>query len=221
MRNEVGDWAVYYEAMDVMNNWRASHNFPLNTFAMRLKGLSKFVDPKRLFAQRLKRAPSVISKLKRQPTMSLPNMQDIAGCRAVVQTIDQVYQMCERMSARKVEHKLDKTNDYIKKPNPDSGYRSLHLVYQYQSERKPEFNNLFVEIQVRTQIQHAWATAVEIIDILESTSLKTHQGPDEWREFFRLASSGFAKLEKTNVCQADHEDTAVLKGPNTRKGKST
>jgi putative GTP pyrophosphokinase len=211
LRNEIGDWPAYYAAMDILDNWRSAHNFPLNTFAMRLNGLAKTVGGDCILAQRLKRAPSVVSKLKRQPSMSLANMQDIAGCRVVFKNVEQVYQLKEKLLTRKVEHKLERINDYIKTPNSDSGYRSLHLIYEYQSERKPEFNGLNVEIQIRTQIQHAWATAVEMVDILENTSLKTHQGPDNWKEYFKLVSSGFAYLESTAVCHQDHQDATTLR----------
>src|SRR5690242_13153612 len=45
----------YFGALDVVNNWRASHSFPLNTFTVTLKRKGKQVDPDCLVAQRIKR----------------------------------------------------------------------------------------------------------------------------------------------------------------------
>ena len=42
-----------------------------------------------------------------------------------------------------------------------SGYRGVHLIYRYNSDRKTEYNTLLIEMQLRSQLQHAWATAVE------------------------------------------------------------
>jgi hypothetical protein len=54
-----------------------------------------------------------------------------------------------------------------------------------------------VELQIRTRLQHAWATAVETMGIFISHSLKSSQGPGEWLNFFSLVGNAFAYLEKT------------------------
>ena len=76
-------------ALEILDNWRAIHSYPMHVFKIRLKNTSKLVDKDSLTAQRLKRASSIISKLKRRyngsdPTMKLSQMQDISGCRAVL-----------------------------------------------------------------------------------------------------------------------------------------
>ena len=80
------------EAMTILNNWRSSHGYPMNTFQARLRQVSKKIDENYLVVQRLKRAPSIIKKLKRDQTktMSLSQMQDIAGCRSVLSNVQQV-----------------------------------------------------------------------------------------------------------------------------------
>jgi hypothetical protein len=42
-------------ALTVVNNWRASHNYPLNTFQATLRWKAKSVYPSALVAQRIKR----------------------------------------------------------------------------------------------------------------------------------------------------------------------
>lgn len=69
-------------SIDVLTNWRAIHTYPINTFQATLRDKLKQVDEKALVAQRLKRAPSIISKLKRFPEMKLSRMQDIGGAES-------------------------------------------------------------------------------------------------------------------------------------------
>jgi len=77
-------------ALDVLNNWRASHALPLNAIQMNLRLASRRVCSKPLIAQRLKRTPSAIAKLRRFDSMQLARMQDVGGCRAVVDNVGQV-----------------------------------------------------------------------------------------------------------------------------------
>src|SRR5438128_2451375 len=56
------------DALIVINNWRSSHSFPLNTLQMGLRRLAKQVDPKSLIAQRIKRLRSIGLKLVRFKT---------------------------------------------------------------------------------------------------------------------------------------------------------
>ena len=47
------------EALTVLNNWRSSHGYPMNTFQARLRQVSKKVDDTALVVQRLNRVPSI------------------------------------------------------------------------------------------------------------------------------------------------------------------
>jgi len=58
-------------------------------------------------------------------------------------------------------------------------------------------NGFSIELQIRTTIQHAWATAVETMGTFLDHSLKSSEGPEEWLKFFSLASSAFSILEST------------------------
>src|SRR5665647_660754 len=82
-------------ALQVINNWRASHSFPLNTFQMFLRGRARQADPTALIAQRVKRLSSIEYKLRVQPGMRLSRMQDIGGCRAVVADVPAVRELRE------------------------------------------------------------------------------------------------------------------------------
>lgn len=185
-------------ALTILNNWRSSHGYPMNTFQARLRQMSKKVDDNPIVVQRLKRVPSIIKKLKREQTktMSLSQMQDIAGCRAVLSDINKVYELVEiyKKKSRGLKHKRIREKDYIKNPKKD-GYRSIHLIYKYKSDKIDTYDNLLIEIQIRTKIQHSWATAIEIVDLFTKQAIKSNEGEEEWQEFFKLVSSAFAKME--------------------------
>ncbi len=46
-------------------------------------------------------------------------------------------------------------------------------------------------------MQHAWATAVETVDVFENLAIKAGRPTPLWREFFLLASAAFSALEKS------------------------
>src|SRR5437879_1752255 len=75
------------QMLAIINNWRSSHAFPLQSFKMTLLSRAKKVDSRPIVAQRLKRLPSIELKLRRFKDMRLAQMQDLGGCRAVVASI--------------------------------------------------------------------------------------------------------------------------------------
>lgn len=50
-------------ALAVINNWRSSHSFPLNTLQNNLRGVANHHDADPTVAQRIKRLPSIRHKL--------------------------------------------------------------------------------------------------------------------------------------------------------------
>jgi ppGpp synthetase/RelA/SpoT-type nucleotidyltranferase len=186
----------YYDALDIVNNWRSSHNFPLNTFHVGLKRRAKAVDQTAITAQRIKRMASIELKLSRFPTMTLSQMQDVGGCRAIVSSAAAVEQLCDNYANSEIKHTLHQKDDYIKSPK-DSGYRGVHLVYRYFSDKKQDYNTLKIEMQLRSQLQHAWATAVETVGAFVQQALKSSLGEQEWLRFFALMGAAIAVRENT------------------------
>lgn len=127
-------------------------------------------------------------------------MQDIDGCRVIVDTVAQVYEAVDRYKNSRIRHILKREYDYIQNPKK-SGYRSYHMVYQFQSDKKETYNkNMLIEIQFRTKLQHTWATAVEMMGIYTKSNLKSSQGDKDTLRFFTLVSSLFAIREGMPVC---------------------
>lgn len=174
-------------AFEVFTNWRASHGYPLNTAQVVLRNRAGRVAATRLISQRHKRELSIVRKLQRSQSMRLSQMQDIAGCRAVLSTIRQV-------SAVRSYYANSIRDDYILNP-PVSGYRSIHAVSRYEGKTQTAFDGLYVETQLRTALQHAWATAVETVDTFTGSDLKSGFGDPVWRRLFALISSAFAIQE--------------------------
>ena len=173
------------DALKVLNNWRSSHAYPLQVIASNLR--SK--NPDSIVVQRLKRLDSITGKIERFPKMDLYRMQDLGGCRVIVDSIDEVYSAMNQYKSSRIRHILKREYDYIQNPK-ESGYRSYHMVYQFHSDRKETYNkNMLIEIQFRTKIQHTWATAVEMMGIYTKGNLKSSQGNEDILRFFTLVSS--------------------------------
>jgi len=182
------------DAQDIVNNWRSAHGLPLTWMVMNLRRLAKAVDANRIVAQRIKRLSSIREKLSREPKMSLAQMQDIGGCRAIVKSVKHVEGLVERFESSRMSHELYAKDDYIATPK-DSGYRGVHLKYKYKSEKYPHHCGLRIEIQIRSQLQHTWATAVETVGVFTKQALKSSAGDEEWLRFFALMSAAIAKTE--------------------------
>ena len=183
--------------ISVVENWRASHNHPLNAFYVTLKNRATKVSVKALPAQRIKRLSSIAKQLYFEKDMKLSQMQDIGGCRAVMPTIADVNRLLETYNANPVTHLRNKEKDknYISEPR-DTGYRGIHLKFKYTGKgRSVPWDGLKIEIQLRTLLQHKWATAVEAAGTFTNQALKSNLGSKEWLRFFALMSSVFALRE--------------------------
>lgn len=143
------------QAIEILLRFRAAHQYPLGKATMGLRSVLRTEQCSRVqVSQRLKRAPTIVDKLAREATLSLPRMQDIGGCRAVLGSIEEV---------RRVEARLKKNrppvgySDYIKHPRA-SGYRGVHVVVRYDDDQGIERR---IEVQLRTLVMHEWAITVE------------------------------------------------------------
>lgn len=125
--------------------------------------------------------------------MQLRYMHDIAGCRAILPSIPVLKRFREMFLSTRAAHVHSNAGsdrfDYIKAPKP-SGYRGIHDVFEVRlgSESGSAWNGLKVEVQFRTRVQHAWATAVETLDLLNGDRAKFGEASPALQRFFVLAS---------------------------------
>jgi putative GTP pyrophosphokinase len=188
------------EALDILSSFRSAHAYPLNSIQDNLRKQARKVEKDTdsvIISQRLKRMPSILSKIEREPSMELTRMQDIGGCRAIFATTQEVEACKNALIKSKMQHNPpERMYDYIENPK-NSGYRGIHIVYKFVSE-SPQFsqyNDMLIEVQLRTRLQHNWATAVETVGIFTGEALKSSQGNEDWQDFFRLVSTWFAHKE--------------------------
>lgn len=175
-------------ANNVLSNWRACHSYALTkgTMAQRQRLATKSLDG--VVAQRLKRRATIIGKLVRHPNMQLTTMQDLAGCRVVLPGPDAVHRF---LTGWGVRDRLVEEYDYAAQPAP-SGYRAIHWVVKYPV-RKHDF---LVEMQVRTEMQHEWAVAVERLGGRLGSDLKSGEGPKEVLDWLAAVAEAFAYLDQ-------------------------
>jgi ppGpp synthetase/RelA/SpoT-type nucleotidyltranferase len=136
--------------------------------------------------QRLKRFSTIAHKLEREPTMALSSMEDIGGVRAILPTQEQVIAVCDMLD-KADRWKIRRRRFYIEGGDPgpkDDGYRAVHLVVAK--------DGCYVEIQLRTPWQDAWAQSVEHDTRRLRADLKFGAGPDDLRDYYRLVSDYFA-----------------------------
>lgn len=174
------------QSFDVLIAWRAAHSGPLASANMGLRSMVQSTGCTGEVSQRLKRIPTIVDKLKREPTMALASMQDIGGVRAVLATVDEI---------RRVEARIRKNrppvgySDYIKTPR-SSGYRGVHVVVDYRDRN--------IEIQLRTRVMHEWAITVERISARLGQNMK-QDGHHAIQELMSVISEAMAIEEAGSI----------------------
>lgn len=169
-------------AFDVLLRYRATHQTPLSKATMGLRSRVQTARCSKLeVSQRLKRIPTILDKLQREPTMQLANMQDIGGCRAVLATIDEVRAVQKRLRGTTL-----RLYDYIDEPR-NSGYRGIHVIVSYDGR--------LTEVQLRTELMHQWAYTVERLSGRLGEDLKGGNGPDPLLRWLKAVSEVMALEE--------------------------
>ncbi|MFC3628245.1 RelA/SpoT domain-containing protein [Paracoccus angustae] len=179
--DRVNDEAVR-EAFKTAHNWRMAHAYPMVAERMRLNHIAKggFVT-----AGRVKRMTSVRKKLKRG-SATLRGMQDLAGCRAVMTSVADCYHVFEAYKNGASASEFHRSRDYMAEPKPD-GYRGIHAILRFGGTGRSEpYIGQHLELQIRTRLQHIWATAIEAIGAVRGEDLKGGQGDASWLRLMAL-----------------------------------
>lgn len=177
-------------AIDTIGEFRAQFAAPLTKVVMGLRSFvnTEGVDPAGRVAQRLKRMPTIVDKLEREPGMNLARMHDIGGCRGILPDELAVYRVVRRIKSRpKHLWGIVREYDYIKAPKA-SGYRGIHLVVRRDGR--------LIEIQLRTPSQHRWALNVETLDLAERLGLKEGRGPEPLQRLLQMSAYAMEATSK-------------------------
>lgn len=132
-----------------------------------------------LVSFRIKRIESILSKIKREPTMSLGNMGDIAGCRMILNSENALKDIAKAIDEK---YNVKEIKDYTLIPKED-GYTGYHMYI-----KSPINEDKLLEIQLRTFNSHIWASLVEIIDLIFNLKLKEGQKHESLQKFLKILS---------------------------------
>lgn len=185
------------EAFSIANSWRDSHVYPMRSIRLSIMHRMRRMGVAGLTAARPKRMSSIRKKLAGS-TIHLDQMQDLGGCRVIAD--DNVgVQAIIRSIREDFIHTIRKEQPYIEEPKPD-GYRSHHVMFDYVGRGlNAAFDGRRVELQVRTRLQHSWATAVEAVGLFRGEDLKHGGGDEDWLRLFALVSAEFAHTEQCPI----------------------
>lgn len=134
--------------------------------------------------------------------MQLARMDDVAGCRLIFQNIEDLNKFRVNFHRARFNHKrrneASKYN-YITTPK-NTGYRGIHDVYEYdvKSNAGKNLAGLNIEIQYRTLVQHAWATAVEVIGLITESQPKFQKGDMRYEHAMALTSEILARAHENS-----------------------
>lgn len=103
-----------------------------------------------LTKRKRKTQQSIVDKLIRQPKLRLPQMQDIAGCRIVVQGGSQAAQQVNGLLSDAFASPKWQVES---KSRHSAGYRAIHMIVKTDQK--------YYEIQLRTYAQDIWANLIE------------------------------------------------------------
>ena len=154
---------------------------------------------------------SIVRKLQRDNNrFKLGALDDIGGCRLIVGSVREVYEAAQILDDL-LEHR--KIKDYITAPQR-SGYRSYHAIYKV-----PVGGITYrIEVQIRTRLQHLWATGVEAVGEVYGLEYKSPdvraslEGEEQKRDRFLMLSSHLFALEEGQPGVPDVTgDLAVVK----------
>lgn len=139
---------AYDAVMTMLRRWTIS------------RGVNSLLRDAELSGRSRKSARSVIAKLQRMPNTRLSQMQDIAGCRAVVPLATQQETLASLLWILHDDKPLPLGDSGVRlihiddrRERPISGYRAVHLLL--------EADGRIVEVQIRTVAQHLWASISE------------------------------------------------------------
>lgn len=149
-------------------NWESflvPYELAIEGFVVKFESIKKqyilngLYNPIEIVTGRVKTVESILEKAERLKVdfNDIPEkIFDIAGIRITCKYIPDVYQVFDLIKSRK-DINIISVKDYVKKPKP-SGYRSLHVIGQYNVETLNGQFPIYLEFQIRTHAMHLWAS---------------------------------------------------------------
>lgn len=186
------------ELEDVFDQYRKAHLQPLSETTLELQNWLTGYKTDYYIAQRLKRKPQIIRKLNRL-SVRLTQLQDIGGCRIIVEKnsdVDQLLAFLETKVESQKTISIERVTDYRPKGRDDTGYRALHILLSRSGYK--------LELQIRSRIQHYWAESIERTSVIYGYHLKEGEGDPSVIKYFKSLSNAFYEIESGREPSAQH-----------------
>ncbi|HGM8160898.1 TPA: RelA/SpoT domain-containing protein [Pseudomonas aeruginosa] len=183
------DEVDYIELEEVFDEYRKAHLQPLSETTLEIQSLLAGYGGAYYIAQRLKRKPQIVRKLQRL-SVRLTQLQDIGGCRIIVEKnkdVDALLEYLKEKAGSTAGFSIDRVTDYREKGRDDTGYRALHVIMARDGRA--------LELQIRSRIQHYWAESIERTSVIYGYHLKEKEGAPEVIEYFKHLSDVFFEIE--------------------------
>lgn len=188
-RDSETDVDKYIQYTDAFDDYRKNHLVPMSKTTMELQQWLAHFGKEYFIAQRLKRKPQILRKLRRF-SVRLSQLQDIGGTRVIVDQNRDVNELVtflkERFQSSK-DLKVIRLTDYRGEGREDSGYRAFHVILEREGYK--------MELQIRSKIQHYWAETIERTSIVYGHHLKELDGDPTVIQYFKLLSDLFNEIE--------------------------
>ncbi|MSP96408.1 MAG: hypothetical protein EXR29_04100 [Betaproteobacteria bacterium] len=172
------------EDLTVLDTYRRGFRTAYDLVVERIRGELRL----QVSGRPAKSTTAIVDKLRRG-TMRFTQMQDIAGCRLVVGSVADQNRISEELASMFPSTIMDRRG------KPSHGYRAVHVVAR--------IDEMPVEVQVRTTLQHVWAELSEKSADMFDVALKYGGGPPEVRKTLDEYSALIAGFEE----QLDSEGT--------------
>lgn len=188
-RNQYRSDDEYIELEDIFDDYRKRHLEPLSETTMELQNWLTGYSDSYYIAQRLKRKPQIIRKLRRL-NVRLSQLQDVGGSRIIVHNNSEIDKLIKHINGNIGRHqnfKINRITDYRDKGRDDTGYRAVHLLI--------ERNKLSLELQIRSRVQHYWAESIERTSVIYGYHLKEGEGDITVINYFKSLSNAFYEVE--------------------------
>lgn len=168
--------------LTLLDEYRRSFTEAYNGVFSRLKALG--LSPS---GRQAKSTTAIVDKLRRE-SIRLTQMQDIAGCRIVVEDIAAQELL---VGLIKFVFKISDADVKNRREMPNHGYRAIHLIVQRKDK--------VIEVQVRTALQDLWAQLSERYADNFGMEVKYGLGQFDLREELLSASRVIKNLEESEL----------------------
>ncbi len=183
----------------VFEDYRKSHLDPLTRLTLLLQEWLQTYDQQYYIAQRLKRKPQILRKLRRF-SVRLTQLQDIGGCRIVVgdnASVDSLANFLRDKFESTDQYRIERETDYRDWGRDDSGYRAHHIILSS--------SGLKLELQIRSTLQHYWSESIERTSVIYGFRLKEGEGDQIVLGYFKKFSDALHFLEQDKKLPPDFE----------------